>query len=68
MLTNNDALEYETIYNIKCYITKCWTNGTVTLQCVATKIRHNIHIIETYKSNTKVEDIISENLCDEVTL
>ena len=50
VLTNNYAFKYENLYNGKFDITQCWTNGTVLLQCGATKIRYNIHHIKLYTS------------------
>ena len=57
MIVNNTAYKYETQYNGKFVITKCCTNGTVTVQCGAMKIRHNIRQIKTYASDTNVKDI-----------
>ena len=49
-------------------ITQCWTNGTVTLQCGAIKIRYNILRINPYTSDTNVEDINPENIYDDVNI
>ena len=49
-------------------ITRCCTNVTVSLQCVATKIRYNVGRIKPYNSNTNVEDISSKNLSDDVNI
>ena len=57
MINNNAAYKYETTYRGPFVITQCYTNGTVTLQCGPTKIRHNIHWIKPYTSDTKVEEI-----------
>ena len=61
MLNNNDALKYETLYKGPFYITQCWTNGKVTLQRGATKIRYNVSCIKPYTSDTHFEDNIDEN-------
>ena len=42
-------------------ITKCFTNGTVNLQNVATQITYNICRIKPYKSDTKVEYYSTKN-------
>ena len=39
MLTHNDDFKYKIPYKGTFDITQCWTNGMVTLQCGATKIR-----------------------------
>ena len=57
MLDNNFAYKYETPYNIPFVITQCWTNGTIKLQCGATKIKYNIHRIKPHTSDTKMKDI-----------
>ena len=57
MLDNNDSFKYETGYNEPFEITRCWTNGIVTLQCGAIKISYNIRCIKPYTSDTNVEDI-----------
>ena len=43
-------------YNVPYVITKCCTNGTVTLQCGAKKNRYNTIRINTYTPNTNIED------------
>ena len=57
MLTNNDDFKYKMPLNDPFEISKCWKNGTVTLQCGEIKIRHNIRCIKLYTSDTNVEDI-----------
>ena len=57
MLVNNTAYKYETTYSGPFVITKCWTNGMVTLHCVATNFRHNICCIKPRTYDTNVEDI-----------
>ena len=59
ILVNNTAFKYEIPYNGPFEITQCWTNGTVALQCGATKIRYNICHIKSHTSDTNVEDINS---------
>ena len=49
-------------------ITRCFTNGTVDLQCGLTKIGYNIRQIKPYKYDTKVEDINSKNMSDDVSI
>ena len=58
----------ETPYKGPFAIKPCWTNGTVTLQCGPTQMRHNIHRIKPYKSGAKVGDINPENMCDDVNI
>ena len=61
MINNNSAFKYDTPYNGTFKIMQCWTNGTVTLQCGAIKIRYSICCIKPYTSNTSIEDIFNEN-------
>ena len=68
MLANNIAYKYETQYKGLFWITRCFTNGTVILQCGATQIMHNICRIKPYKYDTKVEDIISKTMYDYVNI
>ena len=49
-------------------ITQCFTNGMVKLQYGATEIRHNIHRINPYKSDTKVEYFNSINVNDDTNI
>ena len=49
-------------------ITQYFTNGTVKLQYGATKIRYNVRRIKTYKFDTKVKDINTENTDDGVNI
>ena len=57
MLNNNTAYKYETPYKGQFVIARCWTNGTITLQCGPTKIRHNIRHINPYTYDKNIEDI-----------
>ena len=57
MINNHSAYKYEITYKGTFFITQCWTNGTVTIQYGAIKIRHNIHPIKPYKYDTNVEYI-----------
>ena len=68
MISNHAAQKYETPYKGPFLITRCFTNGTVNIQYGPTKIRYNIRRINTYKSDTKVEDINPENMCDDVII
>ena len=61
MLNNHAAYKHETPYKGPFVIKQCWTNGTVTVQCGAIKIRYNICRINPYTSDTNVEDINPEN-------
>ena len=69
MLDNNDAFKYELEYKGTFEITRCWTNGVVTLYCGEIKIRYNIRRIEPYTSDTNVEYIkFQELIIVDVTL
>ena len=61
MLTNHTAYKYERTIKGPFVITQCFTNGMVMLQYSPKQIRHNIHHIKPYKSDTKVEDFILKN-------
>ena len=65
MLTNHAALKTETPYKGPFLITRCFTNGTVSLQYGPTKIRHNLRRIKPYKLDTKVGDYNSKNMADD---
>ena len=47
---------------------RCFTNDTVKLQCDVIEITYDICRIKPYKSDTNVEDINPENMCDDVTI
>ena len=68
MLNNHADYKYEILSKGPFVITKCWTNGTVTLQYVATKVRYNIPLIKPYTSDTNDEDINPENMYDDVNI
>ena len=68
ILTNHTAYKYEILYKGQFSITRCFTNGTVNVQYGLIRIRHNILWINTYKSDTKVEDINPKNMCDDVNI
>ena len=68
MLTKNTVYNYETSYTGPFVITKCLTNGMVNLQYGAIKIRYNIHHINPYKLDNKVEDSSSKNMYDDVNI
>ena len=57
MLDNISAFKYDTPYKVPFEITQYWANITVTLQCVAIKIRYNTHHIKPYTYDTNVESI-----------
>ena len=60
MLNNHTVYKYETKYKGTILITRCWTNGAVTVQYDSIKIRHNIRCIKQYKYDENVEDIYTE--------
>ena len=60
MLTNNASFKYETLYNGTFEKMECRTNGTVTLQCCATKIRYIMCCIKPYLCGKNIENIIVE--------
>ena len=60
MLKNHAAYKYETPNKGPFMINQCCTNGTVILQCSATKMRYNIRPIKPYTSDTCIEDINPE--------
>ena len=68
MLTKQITFKYNTPYMGPFMITQCWTNGTISLQCVAIDIRQNIRCINPHKSDTKVEDYNSINMYDAVNI
>ena len=68
ILTNHNEYKYDTPYKGPFVITQYFTNGTINLQCGPTKIRYNIRRIKLYKSDTKVEDIHSKNMSDDVKI
>ena len=52
MLSKHAAYKYEMPYMGPFVITRCWTNGTVSLQIGATEIRYNTRHINPYKLDT----------------
>ena len=68
MLTNNASFKYETQYNGPFLIMQCWNNGTVTLRCGATKIKHNIININPYTCDKNDEDIKNKITYDDVNI
>ena len=68
IITNHTAYKYETTYKGPFVITQCYINGTVMLQCGAIKIKYNIHRINPYKSDTKVECFTQKNTDDPVKI
>ena len=61
MNKDNVAFKYETRYKGLIEITYFWTNSTVTLQCGANTMMHNIYNIKPYTFDTNAEDIITKN-------
>ena len=59
MLTKHIAYKHKTPYTGPFFITRCWTNVTVSLQIGATEIWYNICRINLYQLDTKVEDSIN---------
>ena len=58
MLTNHTAYKYETPYKVPFAIMRCYTDGTVNLQCGPTKIRGNGEgIIPIYGHRVKRIDV-----------
>ena len=68
MITNHTAQKDEIPYKVPFVLTQCFTNGMVNLQCGTKTIRHNIRRIKPYKLDTKVEDINSKNMSDDVSI
>ena len=68
MFTNNTAYRRENPFKGPFVITQCFINRTVKLQYGPTKIRYNIHRINPYKYDTKVEDSKSINISDDVSI
>ena len=68
IVTNKSAYRYETPYNGTFVITQCWTNIMVTLQCGPIEIRHNIRRIKPYISDTNIEYINPEKVCNDVNI
>ena len=66
MLTKQISYNYKTTYTGSFLITRGWTNGTVSLQTGATKIRYNIRHIKSYTLDTKIE--YSINIYDDVNI
>ena len=62
MITKHTKYKYETPYTGPFLITRCFTNGTVELQCGPKQIRYNIRYNKPYKLDTKVEDINTVNM------
>ena len=68
MLTNHAAYKYKRPYKFPFVITRCFTNGMLSMKYVPIQIRHNIRQIKPYKSDAKVEDINPKNMCDGVKI
>ena len=68
MLNNHSACKYENPYKGPFGITHCRINRPVILQYGFTKISNNLRWIKLYTSDTNVEDINPENMCDDVNI
>ena len=68
MLTNHTAYKNETAYKGPFVITQCFTNGTINLQCGVVQIKYNIRHIQPYISDTKVDNLSSVNISDNVNI
>ena len=68
MLANHTSYKYETPYKGYFVITQCFTNGVVILQYGPIKIMHNIRRIRPYKLDTTVQDFISKNMSDDISI
>ena len=60
MIDNYPEYKYENPYKVPFVIKRCWTNGTVTLQCHAIKIRYNTRHTNPYTYDRNVKDINPE--------
>ena len=61
MINNHAEYKCETPYKVPFFITQFCTNGTVTLQCGAIKIRCNIRRIKPHTFDTSIEYINLKN-------
>ena len=61
MITEKTVYKHKTQYTYPFLIMQCFTNAKLELQYGTTQIRYNIRHINTYKLDTKVEDISTEN-------
>ena len=68
MLNNHDAYKYESPYKIPSVITRCFTNGMVNIQYDPTEIRHNIRRVNTFKSDTNIEDINPKSMYNDANI
>ena len=68
IIANDTAYKYETPYTGPFSLTRCFTNGTVSLQCGTKNIMYDMCHIKPYKSDTKVEDISSKNISDDINV
>ena len=68
MITKHIVYKYETAYTGLFFMTECFSNDAVNLQCGPTKIRYNTRQINPFKLDTKVEDINSKNMSDGVSI
>ena len=68
MRNNHVGYRYETLYKVPFSINQCFPIGTVNLQYGTIQNMHNIFRIKPYKSDTNIEYINLENMCDEVNI
>ena len=68
ILNNSASYKYKNPYKVPLVTKRRWINGTVTLQCGAIKIGHNIRQINPYTYDKNVEDINPENMCDDFNI
>ena len=64
MLDNYSAYKYKTPYKVPFLITRCWTDGMVTIQYGLIKIRHIIRRVKPYNYDRNVEYINPKNMRD----
>ena len=62
MLNKHTKYKYETPCMGPFLITRCFTNGTVNLQCDAIQIKYNICRINPYNYYTNVEYVNPQNI------
>ena len=68
MLTKHTEYKYETPYMGPFIIKQYFINGMAKLPGSEKRITYNIHSIKPYKYDTKVEDIGSKNMSDDVNI
>ena len=68
MLTNHTVYKNETEYKGPFFIKQCFTNVRINLQCGVVQIKYNIRQIQPYISDTKFDNLSSENISDDVNI